>query len=73
MPDPDYQVYIVKLPTSVRGAVTIDPDGYPSIYINACLSRSQQYAALSHELRHLRRNDMFSSRTIREVERPRRR
>ena len=73
MTDPDYQIYLVDLPPSVRGAVTVDADGYASIYINACLSRSQQYAALSHELRHLRRNDMFSSRTIREVERPRRR
>lgn len=72
MSDLDYQVYIVKLPLSVHGAVTVDADGYASIYINASLSRSQQYAALSHELRHLRRNDMFSSRTIREVERRRR-
>ena len=73
MTDPDYQIYLVDLPPSVRGAVTVDADGFASIYINAALSRSQQYAALSHELRHLRRNDMFSTRPIREVERPRRR
>ncbi|MBR4249932.1 MAG: M48 family metalloprotease [Verrucomicrobia bacterium] len=70
MPDgDDYRVYIVSLPVHVRGCIRLDADGFASIYINASLSRSEQYAVLGHELKHLRRNDMYSTRSIRQVER----
>lgn len=73
MIDEDYKIYIIPLPRRIRGCVRLDPEGYASIYINASLSRSEQYAVLGHELRHLRRGDMYSSRSIRDIERPRRR
>ena len=73
MSDEDgYRVYIVPLPRRIQGCVRLDPEGFASIYINAYLSRSQQFATLNHELRHLRRNDMYSARSIRQVERRRR-
>lgn len=68
MSDDEFRVYIIPLPRRVRGCVRLDPDGFASIYINASLSRSEQYAVLGHELRHLRRGDMYSRRSIRSVE-----
>ena len=65
----DYSVYIVALPGTIKGAVRIDPTGYASIYINASLSHAEQQKTLRHELRHLRRNDMYNLRSIRQVER----
>lgn len=73
MIDDDYRICIVPLPRRVRGCIRTDPEGYATIYISSYLSRSEQYAVLGHELRHLRRNDMYSSRSIRDIERPRRR
>jgi hypothetical protein len=64
----DYRVYIVPLPRKIKDAVRLDETGFASIYISAALSHSGQLAALNHELRHLRRGDMYSSRSIRAVE-----
>ena len=69
----DYQVYIIDLPCTVRGSIRVDGDGFASIYINARLSRAEQYNVLKHELRHLRRGDMTSRRSIHQVERSPRR
>lgn len=66
--DPDYKVYIVKLPGTVKGAIRIAPDGFVSIYINQALTRREQRAVFRHELHHLYHDDMYSNRTIREIE-----
>ena len=69
--DEDYRVYLIDLPTDVRGAIRIDEDGFASIYINCRLSYVEQARALRHELRHLRRDDIYNMRSIRCVERAR--
>lgn len=69
----DYCVYILDMSTDIRGCVRIDSDGFASIYINARLSRAEQYNVLKHELRHLRRDDMHSMRSIHQVEKKERR
>lgn len=72
--DVEYRVYIVKMPGTVHGAVSVDNDGFASIYINDSLSHAEQYKTLKHELRHLRRNDIYSLRSIRQIEKkPKRR
>lgn len=74
MNDQDFRVYLIPLPLDVRGAIRIDTDGFASIYINDALSYFEQKEVFRHELRHLRRGDMYSTRSIRAVEaRPRRR
>ena len=74
MIDEDYRVYLIQMPQDIRGAIRIDETGFASIYINASLSYFEQKDAFRHELRHLRRGDMYSIRSIRAVEaRPRRR
>ena len=64
----DYHVYIVTMPASVRALVSLDDDGYPTIYINARDDTVIQRRSLRHELKHISRNDVFSGRSIREVE-----
>ena len=64
----EYRVYLVKLPATIHGAVRVDNDGFPSIYINDDLSPKAKKAAFRHEMRHIINNDLYSSKTIQEVE-----
>lgn len=68
MTDQNYRVYMMPFPGDIEAAVRIDQDGFPSIYINDSLSPEAKKRAFMHELRHLKRNDMFNDRTIEEVE-----
>lgn len=64
----EYRVYLVKLPASIHGAVRVDKDGFPSIYINNDLSPKAKKAAFDHEMRHIINDDLYNSKTIQEVE-----
>lgn len=64
----EYRVYMVPFPATVHGAVRLDADGFPSIYINDSLSPQARKAALMHELKHIKRNDHTNSKTIQQVE-----
>ena len=64
----EYRVYLVKLPATIHGAVRVDKDGFPSIYINDDLSPKAKKAAFRHEMRHIINDDIYNSKTIQEVE-----
>lgn len=68
MNDDEYRVYLVKLPATIHGAVRLDQDGFPSIYINDDLSPKAKKDAFDHEMRHIRNDDMYNDRPIKEVE-----
>lgn len=68
MTDDEYSVYLVKMPGTIKGAVRIDKDGYPSIYINDDLSPMAKRETLKHEIHHIENNDFFNDHTIEEVE-----
>lgn len=68
MNDDEYRVYLVKLPATIHGAVRLDQDGFPSIYINDDLSPQAKKDAFDHEMRHIRNDDMYNDRPIEEVE-----
>ena len=68
MNDDEYRVYMVKLPATIHGAVRVDKDGFPSIYINDDLSPMAKIAAFRHEMRHIINDDLYNSKTIQEVE-----
>lgn len=69
MIDPDeYRVYMINLPPTVRGAVRLDSDGFPSIYINDSLSPVARKKAFLHEIRHIERNDHTNRKSIGQVE-----
>ena len=68
MTDGEYKVYLVNFPGDVLGVVRIDEDGFASIYINDQLSPQAKRRVFLHEVKHIRRNDCFNGKTIREVE-----
>ena len=65
----DCTVRIIDLPVTVRGLVAEDETGWPSIYLNARLSREMQRKVLRHELKHIADDDLYNTRPITEVER----
>lgn len=65
----DYNVIFVRFPDDIASAVRIDPDGYPTFYIDARLTFEGRRRALRHELAHYFCNDFFSADSIRSAER----
>jgi hypothetical protein len=65
----DYNVVFVRFPDGIDSAVRIDPDGYPTFYIDARLTFDARRRALRHELAHYFCNDFFSTDSIRSAER----
>lgn len=53
-------IVLKSLPVDVRGFVCLGSDYEPIIVINSRLSREQQLLTYQHELKHLRRGDMFN-------------
>ena len=64
----DYAVVMVNLPGDILAAVRINQDGYPTIYVNDCLSIAARREALRHELRHLKNGDFHNHLTIYDAE-----
>ena len=63
----DVFVNVVPLPARVKGLIKAVPDG-ELILINEYLSEKAKAEALAHELAHLVRDDLFSDKSIEEVE-----
>lgn len=68
MNEDEYRVYFVNFPATIRAACRIDETGFPSIYINDALSPQAKRAAFMHEIKHIRKNDHYNSKTIQQVE-----
>lgn len=64
----EYSVYMVSFPGTIHGAVRVDREGYPSIYINDWLGPEGKRAAFDHEMAHIENDDLYNSKSIREVE-----
>ena len=64
----DYKVYLVKLPSTVYGAVRVDRDGFYSVYINDGLPDDMQRHVMDHEMVHMERGDFENGLTIGEAE-----
>lgn len=52
-------IVLKSLPVDVRGFVCLGSDYEPIIVINSRLSREQQLLTYQHELKHLRRGEMY--------------
>lgn len=63
----DVYVNVVPLPGRVKGLIKAVPDG-ELILINEYLSEKAKAEALEHELRHLGRDDLFSDKPVKEIE-----
>lgn len=53
-------IVLRDLPAEVRGFICLGSDYEPIIVINSRLSMEQQRKTYKHELRHLKRGDMFN-------------
>lgn len=53
-------IVLQDLPVDVHGMVCLGSDYEPVIIINSRLSKEKQLLAYKHELKHLRRGDMFN-------------
>ena len=68
MDEDEYTVCLMPFPGDIKAAVRIDEEGYPTIYINEALAPEAAKRAFIHELRHIRRDDLYNDRPINEVE-----
>lgn len=62
-------VRLIDLPYNVDELVSVDEEGFASIYLNARHSHKQQRMGLRHALRHLAGDDFYNDKDIRTVER----
>ena len=66
----DYIIREVDFGTTVvDGAVMSSPDGVAIIWINARVCPKRKVDALDHELEHLANDDLYSERSVEEIER----
>ena len=68
LPREDCRVTVCKLPPHVKGLCTVK-GADELIFINEDLSEEAKLAAFTHELRHLRRGDLYSDKPLEEIER----
>lgn len=61
-------IRLIDLPYSIGAMVALDEEGYASIYINARHSIEKQKRNLIHELRHLKRDDVYNDKSIYMIE-----
>ena len=57
----DVPVILKDLPVKIHGFVCLGSDYEPIIVINARLSRAQQLRTYLHEIRHIKRGDMYNT------------
>lgn len=67
LPLEDCRIMICKLPPHVKGLCTVK-DTEELILINEDLSEDARLAAFAHELWHLRRGDLYSDKSVVEIE-----
>ena len=66
--DGDFICRLAHFPGDINAILRVDAEGYGNIYVNDQLSPMAQKKAFEHEILHLIRGDMFTSKNIREVE-----
>lgn len=69
MYEDEYRVYFLPFSGDIEGATRIDPDGFPSIYINAALSPMAARKTFDHEIHHVEHDDFHNGKGIRTAER----
>lgn len=60
----DVPVVLKDLPVKIHGFVCLGSDYEPIIVINARLSRVQQLRTYRHEIKHIKRGDMYNTNYI---------
>lgn len=65
---PQYFVYYLPLPESIRGSVRLNDDGSYSIYLNSRDTAEEWRRTIRHELEHVRRGHLYSRRPVWQLE-----
>ena len=60
----DFIVRLISLPPTVKGFVSINEDGFYSIYINDSLSAEEQKETFRHEMGHIECDHFYSGKPI---------
>ena len=69
----DYFVQVMPFGVPIPAFIRLNPDGYTyTLYLNSDYDFEQWLDSYEHELWHMARDDMFSDRSIREIENLRR-
>lgn len=68
MNDGEYIVRMINFPGDICGAVRLSEDGFANVYINDQLSPDAKRRAFLHEMLHIRNDDFYNERDIREIE-----
>ena len=64
----DFIVRLITLPPTVKGFVSIDADGFYSIYINNALSAEEQKKTFHHEMGHIKYDHFYSGKPMEIIE-----
>lgn len=64
----EFCIRYISLPCTINGVTVEDACGFYNIYINSSLSYEEQQRAIKHELRHIERDDFYSTLPIRYIE-----
>ena len=66
----DYFVRVIPFPagSGCDGAVTPNPDGTYSVYLDACTTFERRKLACDHEVSHMEDQDFWNGKDIRMVE-----
>lgn len=64
----DYFIYLMELPPKIYAYVRLNSDGTYSVYLDPRRTREQQIEDYIHELWHIIRDDLHSSRSINVIE-----
>ena len=66
--DCDYFIRVVNLPSGIYALLLLNDDGTYSLYFDSKRDRLTWIDDYTHELWHMVRDDIYSDKTIREVE-----
>ena len=64
----DIVVRLIDMDPQIRGFIKESPDGFYNIYINSCLCHEAQRDTYRHELEHIKKNHLSSSRWVMDLE-----
>lgn len=66
--DCDYFIRVIKFPVPIPAFVLLNSDGTYSLYLNADFDFCTQLDGYEHELWHIIRDDLYSEKSIEEIE-----
>ena len=64
----DYFIYFTKMPYSIGGYVTPNPDGTFSVYLNERLTHERHMKTTAHERKHIMDGDFYKGLPVNIIE-----